>query len=65
MNMNNNTVKWVSIITLIFLSLFSLSITFSRINASKITDHDTSIAVIENELKHINSKLDELLEAVK
>jgi len=63
--MNNSTVKWVSIITLIFLSLFSLSITFSRINAGKITDHDTSIAVIENELKHINSKLDELLEAVK
>ena len=33
--------------------------------AGKITEHDKSLAVIETELKYMNKKLDELLNAVK
>jgi len=61
-NNGNNTVRWMAIIVSIMVILSSLGITFARSNAKKITEHDTSLAVIENELKHLNTKMDEVLE---
>jgi len=62
MTNNGHTVKWIGIIVSILVVLSSLGITFARSNAKKIAEHDTSLAVIENELQHLNRKMDEVLE---
>lgn len=66
MNTNSNSsVRWIAIIVSILVILSSLGITFATNNAKKITEHETSLAVIQNELKHLNLKMDEVLDEVK
>lgn len=66
MNSNrNNTSRWIAIIVSVLVILSSLGITFAMNNAKRITKHDTSLAVIQNELKHLNLKMDEVLEEIK
>ena len=66
MNTNSNSsVRWIAIIVSILVILSSLGITFATSNAKKITEHETSLAVIQNELKHLNLKMDEVLEELK
>jgi peptidoglycan hydrolase CwlO-like protein len=72
---NNSTIKWVAIITSIIIAAGSISFGVIQGSAKEriddcqnrldsheemITELKTQGAVIENELKHLNSKIEEL-----